>query len=46
MPGGDITHPVPDLTGYITGRQIIFSAQMPSAQHFTRRWTRCRRCRG
>jgi len=28
MPGGDITHPVPDLTGYITEGQIIFSAQM------------------
>jgi hypothetical protein len=25
MPGGDITHPVPDLTGYITEGQIIFS---------------------
>ena len=28
MPGGDITHPVPDLTGYITEGQIIFSAPM------------------
>jgi len=28
MPGGDITHPVPDLTGYITEGQVIFSAQM------------------
>ena len=28
MPGGDITHPVPDLTGYITEGQIIFSAEM------------------
>ena len=28
MPGGDITHPVPDLTGYITEGQIIFSAQL------------------
>lgn len=28
MPGGDITHPVPDLTGYITEGQIILSAQM------------------
>ncbi|MEO6086451.1 MAG: V-type ATP synthase subunit B [Umezawaea sp.] len=26
MPGGDITHPVPDLTGYITEGQIVFSA--------------------
>lgn len=28
MPGGDITHPVPDLTGYITEGQIILSAEM------------------
>jgi len=28
MPGGDITHPVPDLTGYITEGQIILSADM------------------
>jgi V/A-type H+-transporting ATPase subunit B len=27
MPGGDITHPVPDLTGYITEGQIVFSAE-------------------
>jgi V/A-type H+/Na+-transporting ATPase subunit B len=26
MPGGDITHPVPDLTGYITEGQIVLSA--------------------
>ncbi len=25
MPGGDITHPVPDLTGYITEGQIVLS---------------------
>ncbi|MGW5382486.1 V-type ATP synthase subunit B [Nocardia sp. NPDC003963] len=30
MPGGDITHPVPDLTGYITEGQIVLSAD-PSA---------------
>ncbi|TDW30140.1 V-type ATP synthase subunit B [Cryobacterium psychrophilum] len=29
MPGGDITHPVPDLTGYITEGQIVLS---PEAQ--------------
>ena len=23
MPAGDITHPVPDLTGYITEGQIV-----------------------
>jgi V/A-type H+-transporting ATPase subunit B len=28
MPGGDITHPVPDLTGYITEGQIVFSAEV------------------
>jgi V/A-type H+-transporting ATPase subunit B len=28
MPGGDITHPVPDLTGYITEGQIVLSADM------------------
>lgn len=28
MPAGDITHPVPDLTGYITEGQIVFSAEV------------------
>ncbi|WIY00521.1 V-type ATP synthase subunit B [Amycolatopsis mongoliensis] len=28
MPGGDITHPVPDLTGYITEGQMVFSAEL------------------
>ncbi len=27
MPGGDITHPVPDLTGYITEGQIVLTAE-------------------
>jgi len=27
MPGGDITHPVPDLTGYITEGQLVLSQQ-------------------
>jgi V/A-type H+-transporting ATPase subunit B len=26
MPGGDLTHPVPDLTGYITEGQVLLSA--------------------
>ena len=26
MPAGDVTHPVPDLTGYITVGQIVLSA--------------------
>ena len=31
MPGGDITHPVPDLTGYITEGQIVLSAAAHAA---------------
>ncbi|GAB2856337.1 V-type ATP synthase subunit B [Nocardioides pacificus] len=31
MPAGDITHPVPDLTGYITEGQIVLSADMHAA---------------
>ena len=31
MPGGDITHPVPDLTGYITEGQIVLSAATHAA---------------
>ncbi|MFA1542878.1 V-type ATP synthase subunit B [Actinomadura monticuli] len=31
MPGGDITHPVPDLTGYITEGQIVLSEDLHSA---------------
>jgi V/A-type H+-transporting ATPase subunit B len=27
MPGGDITHPVPDLTGYITEGQVVLSPE-------------------
>jgi V/A-type H+-transporting ATPase subunit B len=28
MPAGDITHPVPDLTGYITEGQVVLSAEI------------------
>jgi V/A-type H+/Na+-transporting ATPase subunit B len=28
MPGGDITHPIPDLTGYITEGQIVLSTEV------------------
>jgi V/A-type H+-transporting ATPase subunit B len=28
MPGGDVTHPVPDLTGYITEGQLVLSPTM------------------
>jgi V/A-type H+-transporting ATPase subunit B len=31
MPGGDITHPVPDLTGYITEGQIVLTAELHAA---------------
>ncbi len=27
MPGGDITHPVPDLTGYITEGQVVLTTE-------------------
>ena len=28
MPGGDITHPIPDLSGYITEGQIVLSMEL------------------
>ena len=28
MPGGDITHPIPDLTGYITEGQLILTREL------------------
>ncbi len=28
MPGGDITHPIPDLTGYITEGQLVLSGEL------------------
>jgi V/A-type H+-transporting ATPase subunit B len=31
MPGGDITHPVPDLTGYITEGQLVLSLELHTA---------------
>ena len=34
MPGDDITHPIPDLTGYITEGQIFVSRQLDSAGIF------------
>jgi V/A-type H+-transporting ATPase subunit B len=30
MPAGDITHPVPDLTGYITEGQVVLSEELHS----------------
>ncbi|MGH8866430.1 MAG: V-type ATP synthase subunit B [Actinomycetes bacterium] len=31
MPGDDITHPVPDLTGYITEGQVVLSPELHAA---------------
>jgi len=28
MPGGDITHPIPDLSGYITEGQLLFTREL------------------
>ncbi|MFD0508236.1 hypothetical protein ACFQ0G_46560 [Streptomyces chiangmaiensis] len=44
MPAGDITHPVPDLTGYITEGQIVLSAR-PTPEAYIRRSTRSPPCR-
>ncbi|MBB2744058.1 UNVERIFIED_ORG: V/A-type H+-transporting ATPase subunit B [Microbispora rosea subsp. rosea] len=33
MPAGDITHPVPDLTGYITEGQILLTRDVSSYPH-------------
>ena len=45
MPAGDINHPVPDTTGYITEGQIVLSPEL-HAPASTRRSTRSARCRG
>jgi len=42
MPAGDITHPVPDLTGYITEGQVVLS-HTTTPEVCTRRWTPCPR---
>ena len=34
MPGDDITHPIPDLTGYITEGQIYIDRQMQNKEIF------------
>ncbi len=34
MPAGDITHPVPDLTGYITEGQIVLSTDLQARNVF------------
>ena len=35
MPAGDITHPVPDLTGYITEGQIVLGSGCPRPRHLS-----------
>lgn len=34
MPAGDITHPIPDLSGYITEGQIVLSPQSQAADFY------------
>lgn len=34
MPGGDLTHPVPDLTGYITEGQLVLNAELVARGHY------------
>jgi V/A-type H+-transporting ATPase subunit B len=34
MPAGDITHPLPDLTGYITEGQIVLSAELQARGNY------------
>ena len=35
MPGDDITHPIPDLSGYITEGQIVMSRDLPPCRHIS-----------
>ena len=35
MPNDDITHPVPDLTGYITEGQIVLSRELFRERHLS-----------
>ena len=46
MPADDISHPIPDLTGYITEGQIVLDRDARSPAASTRRSTCCRACRG
>ncbi len=41
MPNDDITHPVPDLTGYITEGQIVLDRGLDQTGDLSRR---CRCC--
>ena len=44
MPEDDKTHPIPDLTGYITEGQIILQPRAVPQGHPSRRWTCCPPC--
>ena len=44
MPEDDKTHPIPDLTGYITEGQIILSREL-YRKTSCRPWTCCHLCR-
>ena len=46
MPAGDITHPVPDLTGYITEGQLVLERRAATPAASPRRSTRSPRSRG
>ena len=46
MPGDDITHPIPDLTGYITEGQIVLSRALHRAGRLPADRRAARRCRG
>lgn len=43
QPNDDITHPIPDLTGYITEGQIVLDREL-NGQSVYRRLTCCRAC--
>ena len=41
MPNDDITHPIPDLTGYITEGQIVLDRQLNSQSVYPPIWHHC-----
>ncbi|MEI3524788.1 MAG: hypothetical protein V8Q27_00635 [Eubacteriales bacterium] len=44
MPNDDITHPIPDLTGYITEGQIVLDRQLYGQNPSIRPSAYCRPC--
>ena len=46
MPAGDITHPVPDLTGYITEGQVVLSPEVARTRHLPAGGRARPRCHG